>query len=50
MTKKRSITASEMGKLSGKARMKKIPPEVRREIARRAALARWLRAKPKKGT
>jgi hypothetical protein len=29
------------GKKSGKARMEKLTPEKRREIARRAATARW---------
>jgi len=33
------------GKKGGKARWKGVPPEERREIARRAALARW-RKKP----
>jgi hypothetical protein len=37
------------GKKSGPARMKKIPPEVRREIARKAVMARWARAKQTKG-
>lgn len=36
-----AMTASEMSKLAAKARLKKIPPEVRREIARKAARARW---------
>jgi len=36
-----SITASEMGKRSAKARMKKLSPEQRSEIARHAARARW---------
>jgi len=33
------------GKKSGPARMKKIPPEVRSEIARKAVMARWARAR-----
>ncbi len=37
------------GKKSGPARMQKIPPEVRREIARKAVMARWARAKQAKG-
>ena len=37
------------GKKSGPARMKKIPPEVRREIAPKAVMARWARAKQAKG-
>lgn len=36
------------GKKSGPARMEKIPPEVRREIARKAVMTRWARAKQAK--
>jgi hypothetical protein len=36
-----SITASEMGKRSAKARMKKLSAKQRSEIARNAARARW---------
>jgi hypothetical protein len=46
--KKRAITASEMGKRSAKARMKKIPPDVRSALARQAARARWAKVKRKK--
>lgn len=40
------LTASEMSKLAAKARLKKIPPERRQEIARTAARARWDARKP----
>ncbi len=33
------------GKKGGKARWEGVPPEQRREIARRAALARWRKKK-----
>lgn len=36
------------GKKSGPARMVKLTPERRREIARKAVLARWAREKAKK--
>ena len=35
------------GKKGGKARWEGVPPEERREIARRAALARWSKKEPK---
>jgi hypothetical protein len=34
------------GKKGGKARAERLSPEERQEIARRAALARWKKAKP----
>lgn len=37
------------GKKSGKARMEKLTPEQRSEIARKAAVARWGKRKPKPG-
>ena len=37
------------GKKSGPARMRKLSPEQRSEIARRAAAARWGKDKPDKG-
>lgn len=37
------------GRASGKARMLKLTPEQRSEIARKAALARWAKAKRKAG-
>jgi hypothetical protein len=39
----------EGGKLSGAARMKKLTPEQRREVARKAVQARWAKAKAAKG-
>ena len=44
------LAAQEFGRLGGKARAKALPPERRREIARRAVLARWSRAKKIKTT
>jgi hypothetical protein len=45
MAKKKNAAAVALGKLGGKksaeARMKKISPEQRREIASNAAKARW---------
>ncbi len=38
---------SKLGKKGGKARIAKISPERRREIARKAAQARWAKAKKK---
>jgi hypothetical protein len=35
------MTASEMQRLSTRARMRRLTPEERSAIARRAALARW---------
>jgi hypothetical protein len=40
-----SITASEMGKRSAKARMEKLTAKQRSDIARKAARARWAKAK-----
>jgi len=37
------------GKVSATARMKKLTPEQRKEIARKAAQARWRKAKPGSG-
>lgn len=37
--------ASEFARLGGKARAKKLTAEQRREIARKAARARWTKAK-----
>jgi hypothetical protein len=44
-TKRKHAGAVALGKLSAKARMKKIPPEQRAAIARHAAQARWAKAK-----
>ena len=45
MPKKKNPAAVALGKLggkqSGKARMRKLTPEQRREVARKAAAARW---------
>jgi hypothetical protein len=38
---KKNPAAVELGRLGGKARLKKITPERRSEIARSAAVARW---------
>jgi hypothetical protein len=40
--------ASSFASLGGKARAKKLTPEQRREIARKAIQARWARLKAKK--
>ncbi|MGI8745978.1 MAG: hypothetical protein ACR2NN_26040 [Bryobacteraceae bacterium] len=44
-----SQIGSKGGKASGKARMEKITPEKRSEIAKGAAAARWKKAKKKPG-
>ena len=46
--KKRSITAREMGRRSAKARMIKLTPEQRQDIARRAVQTRWSRVRAEK--
>lgn len=38
---------SEMGRLGGKRRMQTLTSQRRREIARKASLARWAKASPK---
>lgn len=52
MAKKKNPHAVALGKMGGskggKVRASKLSPEQRREIARKAVLARW--AKQKKGT
>jgi len=45
-----SMTVSEMARLGGKARAKKLTKAQRRESARKAAQARWDRAKTKQST
>lgn len=51
MVKKKNPAAVALGRLGGlkggKARAKKLSPERRREIARKAVLARWEKVKPK---
>jgi hypothetical protein len=41
MMKKKNPHAVELGRKGGKARIDKLTPERRREIAQRAARARW---------
>jgi hypothetical protein len=40
--------AVQLGQLGGKARVGRLTPERRREIARKAALARWAKERKKK--
>src|SRR5438093_9968444 len=49
MAKRDSLAryAAELARLGGKARVKELTAEQRREIARRAARARWKKAKKK---
>jgi hypothetical protein len=46
--KEKNLNAVQLGRLGGKARIKKITPEKRREIARNAARARWAKERKKK--
>jgi hypothetical protein len=39
--KKKNPAAVELGRRGGRARMKTMTPDQRREISRRGALARW---------
>jgi hypothetical protein len=48
VTKRKHAGAVALGRLSAKARMKKISPEQRSEIARHAAMARWFKVKTPK--
>ena len=52
MVKKKNPHAAALGKVGGrksaKARMEKLTPERRQEIARNAVLARWAKAKKQK--
>jgi hypothetical protein len=49
MTKKeKDPNAVALGRKGGKARLHKMTPEQRQEIARKAVTARWVRAKMKK--
>jgi len=43
----KSAAAVELGRKGGKATARKLTPEQRRESARRAAQARWAKAKKK---
>lgn len=50
MTKKeKDPNAVALGRKGGKARLYKLTPEERQEIARKAVMARWAKAKLKKG-
>jgi len=46
--KEKNPHAVQLGQLGGKARTQRLTPEERREIARKAARARWMKAKRKK--
>jgi hypothetical protein len=46
--KKKDPAAIAMGRKGGRARMRTMTPQQRRESARRAARARWAKAKRKK--
>jgi flagellar motor switch protein FliG len=46
--KKLSAYFAQMGRKSAKARMKNLSPEERQRIARKAAKARWAKAKGRK--
>jgi hypothetical protein len=43
--RRKNPAAASLGKLGGKARAKKLTPEQRRESARKAAQARWVKDK-----
>jgi hypothetical protein len=46
--KEKNPHAVHLGQLGGKARVGRLTPERRREIARKAALARWAKERKKK--
>jgi hypothetical protein len=46
--KEKNPHAVQMGQLGGRARIKKITPERRKEIARNAARVRWAKERKKK--
>jgi hypothetical protein len=48
MAKRKNPAAVLLGRKSGKARMKKLTPEKRSEVARQAAAARWAGHKAKR--
>jgi len=48
MAKKKNPAAVALGKRGAKARMKKLTPEKRSEVARHAVQARWAKAKESK--
>jgi len=43
----KDLHAVHLGRLGGRARMKKLTPEKRSEIAKKAARARWAKARGK---
>jgi hypothetical protein len=45
--KEKDPHAVHLGRMGGKARLRKMTPEKRREIARKASLARWAKEKKK---
>jgi len=47
MAKRKNPAAVALGKRGAKARMKKLTPEKRSEVARTAVTARWKKAKRK---
>ena len=49
MAKKKNPAAVALGKRGAKARMTKLTPEKRREVARIAIAARWKKAADKEG-
>jgi hypothetical protein len=51
MAKRKNPAAVALGKRGAKARMKKLTPEQRSDVARKAVTARWKKAqqKPTKG-
>jgi len=46
--KEKNPSAVQLGRLGGRARIKKMTAEQRKEIARNAALARWAKERKKK--
>jgi hypothetical protein len=47
MAKRKNPAAVALGKRGAKARMKKLTPEKRSEVAKKAVAARWAKAKKK---
>ncbi len=46
MAREKKFSASEFGRRGGKARAEQLTKEQRKEIARKAAQARWAKKKP----
>jgi len=44
-----TVAAQELGRRGGKARAKALSPDRRHEIAKKAIMARWSKAKAKSG-